>query len=120
MSFQVFMDGDLEPLSNGLYATLTADLNTALRTTGYNRLSLYKNKKATTPALDSNGNPIISRLLTGTSYTAAHTDIDGNQVGGCFVVTFDDGSSFSNPDNSSTTYWFLVDGVEPVEVKQFI
>lgn len=112
-------DINLVPLVNGEYLNITTDENTALHTLGYIRLSLYMDGSGNTVALDSNGNPISSRLVTDTVYTYPYTDISGNvNIDGYLTLYFDDGSFFGNNDVNNSAFWYMIEGVS-TEYKQF-
>lgn len=97
---------NIDALTNGEYPQYTVDINQALHSLGYARISIYMDASGTIFALDSNGNPISSRLITQTSYTYPYVDASDNTIDGTFTITFDDGSFYFNTDVNNSAYWY--------------
>jgi hypothetical protein len=105
----------LEPLENGQYPQFIIDMDTALHTIGYIKLSIFADASGTIIQTDSNGNPIDTRLVKSTSYTFPYIDISGNTVDGTIVLTFDDGSTFTSVDIEVILEdWYMIYSVNTV------
>jgi len=98
--------------TNGEFDLLTNDINVALHTLGYLRINIYNDISGNSVALDSNGNPIIDRVILSTRYIYPTTDPSGNIVDGFFRITFDDGSTLDNEDWNNTQYAYVMSGLE--------
>ena len=135
MSTNTTNDVSLNTLTNGEYAFVTKDMNTALHTVGYMHMSIYTNPNSIVPlidssgrsffadasglllALDNNNNPIQSKVLRQTTYRYPHLDASGNTIDGYMTFFFDDGSSFSNYDALNASYIYRFDGIVPPILK---
>jgi hypothetical protein len=53
-----------------------------------------------------------------TSYTYPYLDDSGNFVFGSFTIVFDDDSIFYLNDANHTSFWYMMFGMNPIEVKQ--
>jgi hypothetical protein len=111
-------DTSLIPLINGEYTNITTDENTALHTLGYIRMNIFSDGSGNNYALDSNNNPITSRLVVNTIYTYPYTDSSANSIDGYLTIYFDDGSFFGNNDTNDLAFWYTIDGL-PLVYKQF-
>ena len=98
--------------TDGEYNAVTNDINIALHTLGYLRINIYNDISGNSVALDSNGNPIIDRIISSTRYIYPTTDSSGNAVDGFFRITFDDGSTLDNEDWNNTQYAYVMTGLE--------
>jgi hypothetical protein len=112
-------DVSLNSLVNGQYANVTQDMNTALHTVGYMRINIYMDLSGLIPALDSYGNPILSRTLVQTTYVYPYTDLSGVLMNGFMTFYFDDGSYISNYDSLETLYTYRFDGLDPTVIRYF-
>jgi hypothetical protein len=110
-------DSSLNILLNGQYSQLTIDENTELHMTGNIKISIFTDGSGNNYALDSNNNPIISKLVTQTVYTYPYIDASENSIDGYLTMYFDDGSYFGNNDTNNAAYWYWLDGL-PLEYKQ--
>lgn len=110
---------NIDALTNGEYPQYTVDINQALHSLGYARISIYMDASGTIFALDSNGNPISSRLITQTSYTYPYVDASDNTIDGTFTVTFDDGSFYFNTDVTNSAYWYSMQETGQSIIYQF-
>jgi len=99
----------LDLLENGEYLQMFDNFDTALHTIGYIKISIYLDASGNTFQVDSNNNPINNRLVQNNSYTYPYIDSNGNAVDGTIIITFDDGSTFTNLGNP-TIYpaWYKV------------
>ena len=105
----------LEPLDNGQYPQFIIDMDTALHTIGYIKLSMFADASGTIIQTDSNGNPIYMRLVKSNSYTFPYIDLSGNTVDGTIVMTFDDGTTFTSVDIEVILEdWYIVYSVNTV------
>jgi len=111
-------DVSLNKYDNGQYDNLITDMNTALHTIGYRDIYIFTDASGMILANDSNGNPIEKRRIKTTSYTYPYLDNSGNFVFGYFTVVFEDGSTFTNTDEYETSFWYVMFGMNPIEVKQ--
>jgi len=114
-------DISLNPLVNGEYANVTSDMNQSLHTLGYMRINIYTDLSGNFPALDTLGNPIVARNITGTTYVYPHLSMEADPSGividGYMTFFFDDGSSFSNYDLSNSSYTYLFENLNPPVIK---
>jgi hypothetical protein len=110
---------NIDALTNGEYLQYTLDINQALHSLGYARISIYMDASGTIFAVDNSGNPISSRLITQTSYTYSYVDASDNVIDGTFTVTFDDGSYYSNTDANNGAYWYSMQETGPTIIYQF-
>lgn len=104
-------DTSLNTLVNGEYLQLTADETVQLHAIGYIKISIFTDGSGNNYALDSNNNPIISKLVTQTVYTYPYIDASENSIAGFLTMYFDDGSYFGNDDINNAAYWYWLDGV---------
>jgi len=111
-------DTSLIGLVNGEYTQITQDENTALHTVGYIKMSIFTDGSGNNYALDSNNNPIISKLVVNTVYTYPYTDALGASIDGYLTIYFDDDTRFGNNDTNDSAYWYTLEGL-PLEYKQF-
>ena len=110
----------LEPVDNGQLEQPVTDMDTALHTIGYIKLSLYLDASGNTYVLDSNGNPINNRLVKSNSYTYPYPYVDnsGNLIDGFSIFEFDDNSTFSVYDDGHNSAWYSIYNVT-TSIKQF-
>ena len=110
----VTSDVSLNTLVNGEYLHVTEDENAVLHNNayGYIRITVFHDASATTYGLDSNGNPIISKLIVNTVYTYPYVDASGVSIDGYMTTYFDDGTYFGNNDANDADYWYKIDGVD--------
>jgi hypothetical protein len=101
----------LPMLTDGEYTEVINDSNTVLHTIGEIRLSLFTDASATIFALDSSGNPIDKKLVATTLYTYPYTDSNNNEIQGYLTTTFSDGTSIGNDDSNTTSYWYIMEGL---------
>ena len=104
---------------NHQYDVLIADIDAALHAVATCRINIFMDASGQTFAVDNQGNPIEKRLIVGTEYLYPQTDVSGNSYPGSLVITFDNGSIFVNSDADETTYWYSIEGLVPVVIKQF-
>jgi hypothetical protein len=117
MSITTTNDVSLNPLTNGEYIRVTDVMNTALHTLGYLHMNIYMDLSGLIPALDSNGNPIVSRTLVQTTYMYPYLDASGNTVEGYMTFYFADGGTLSNYDSLPTLYAYRFDGMTPPTIQ---
>jgi hypothetical protein len=99
-------------LTDGEYTEVINDSNTVLHSIGEIRLSLFTDASATIFALESSGNPIDKKLVATTLYTYPYTDSNNNEIQGYLTTTFSDGTSISNDDSNTTSYWYTMEGLD--------
>jgi hypothetical protein len=110
---------NIPPLDNGEYVQFMQDVNLAVRM-GPLIISIYTDASGTNFALDTNGNPINSRIINKTSYQYPYYDANNILVLGVLTCVFDDGSSFSNDDENNAAYWYNIQGVsDPNNLQQY-
>ena len=107
----------VDPLTNGEYAQVTADINTALHTLGYLRINIFTDLSGTMYAQDNLGNDIIDRTIYSTRYTYPTTDLSGNTIDGHMTMTFTDGTTYDNSDINNTAYAYYLTGLEAGGIK---
>lgn len=112
-------DVNIDPLTNGEYAQITSDINTALHTLGYLRINIYTDLSGNNFAKDSLGNDINNRTLFSTRYSYPTTDLSGNSIEGHITITFDDGSTLDNDDWNNIAYTYNMVGLESGGIHYF-
>jgi len=101
---------NIPPLEDGEYIQFMQDVNAAVRI-GALIITVYTDASGIGIALDSNGNPVLNRLLKTTSYVYPYINDNGNYIDGVLTNIYDDGSTFSNNDANNTAYWYSIKGV---------
>jgi hypothetical protein len=110
---------NIPPLEDGEYVIFMQDVNLAVRR-GALIISIYTDASGIGVVLDSNGNPVLNRILKTTNYLYSYFDANGNHVDGVLTSIFDDGSSFSNGDLNNTAYWYNIQGIsDPNNLQQY-
>lgn len=107
----------VDPLTNGEYANVTADINTALHTLGYLRINIFTDLSGTAFAKDNLGNDIVDRTIHSTRYNYPATDSSGNTIDGHMTITFTDGTTYDNDDTYNTSYAYYFTGLEAGGIK---
>jgi hypothetical protein len=107
----------VDPLTNGEYANVTADINTALHTLGYLRINIFTDLSGTMFAQDNLGNDINNRTIYSTRYIYPTTDLSGNTIDGDMIITFTDGTTYENNDINNTAYAYYLTGLEAGGIK---
>jgi len=111
---------DMGPIVNGQYPEFQYDVNQSIDLLGKLNIDIYTDGSGNNYALDTKGNPIQNRVIIEMAYTYPYTDpMTQTFYDGYFTITFDDGSSLSNVDSNDTAYWYYIEGLEPVVIKQF-
>ena len=110
---------NLEPYEDGEYTNVIVDINTALHSVGYCYINIFMDSSGLVFAKDSSGNDINRRLIKRTDYRYPYYDLSGVLVDGHLDMYFEDGDFIHNDDMNSSEYWYTIDGVEPVVIKQF-
>ena len=111
-------DVSLNKYDNGQFDGLINDMNTALHTIGYSDVYIFTDASGMILANDNSGNPIEKRRIKTTSYTYPYLDDSGNFVFGSFTIVFDDDSIFYLNDANHASFWYMMFGMNPIEVKQ--
>jgi hypothetical protein len=120
MSNQIIFDGDLDTYQNGRYSNLINDMNTALHTIAYMRITILSDPNGYNFAVDNNNNVIDDRLIANTNYTLPYVDNNtGVEIDGVFTVTFNDGSTFTKADSSEDSFWYFIEGLTPFAIKKY-
>jgi len=105
---------------NGKYSSFTSDVNGLIAKASQIYVNISLDNEGSVAAKSNNGSDIIRKLLTSMNYTYPYTDVaSGQSVLGNFVISFSDGSHIViNDDNSS--FWYILENVEPAVYKQLI
>jgi len=110
---------NIPPFEDGEYFLFMQDVSLAVRK-GPLIISVYTDASGIGIALDSNGNPILNRILKTTNYMYAHYDANGNYIDGVLTNIYDDGSTFSNNNENNSAYWYNIQGVsDPNNLRQY-
>ena len=113
-------DASFNEIANGQYDSFIKDANIVLNTVYHLSISIYTDGSGNNFALDTSGNIIQNRSIINITYSYPYINSDTQQyVVGFLTLIFDDGSSFSNTDEYESSYWFLLDGMDPPIIKQF-
>jgi predicted small secreted protein len=107
-------------MENGQYANFMIDCTQALNTIYFLRISIYSDGSGNNFALDSSGNNIENRLIANISYTYPYIDSDTQiYMTGVMNIHFDDDTFFENDDEHETSFWYSLEGMEELGIKQF-
>jgi hypothetical protein len=117
MSF--FRDAKFDPMANGQYSNFMNDSTLALNTIYHLNISIYTDGSGTTYALDSSGNIIQDRLVVNITYDYPYVNEAQQYVTGVLFLTFDDGTMFTNDDEHEESFWYSLQGMSQLGIKQF-
>ena len=110
---------DMGPITDGEYIVFQNDINYAINVLGHVNLNVYMDASGTTFALDTNGSPIQNALIEKMIYTYPYLDASNNPVDGFFEIIFAGGGIWTNVDAHWYEYWYSIEGILPVVIKQF-
>lgn len=100
-------------LPNNKYADINADITMALNV-GSVVISIFSDSTGTVYAKDSNGNDINSVVLTDVYYSNPYVNFKNVEVPGAYMLVISGGSTISNNDDSTTEYWYFVQGINDI------
>lgn len=106
-------DVSLNDLSNGQYDEVIYDMNQALHTVGYTKMTIYTDGSGNGFAKDTNGIDIVNKIIKTTEYTYPYIDASGNSIPGNLTIIFDDESKFINSDlhENQSWFWYTIEGL---------
>jgi hypothetical protein len=119
---------NLDIYDNGQHALFIMDMNTAIHTIGRANINLYHDASGNVYIKDSNGNDISNRLIKATEYIYPYENgITNESVPGTYTITFDDDSTVTLTDtvtdaldnNDNFDYYYMIEGILPIEIKPF-
>jgi hypothetical protein len=110
---------DMGPITDGEYIVFQNDINYAINVLGHVNLNVYMDASGTIFALDTNGAPIQNALIEKMIYTYPYFDASNNPVDGFFEIIFAGGGIWTNVDAHWYEYWYSIEGILPVSIKQF-
>lgn len=106
-------------ITNGKYGAFAADVTTLINAAAHIKVSIFTAQNGAECVKDSNGADVRERLIASMNYTYPHIDDASKQaVEGCYVVTFADGASFTNPD-TNVSCWYRFNEITPADIKLF-
>ena len=116
----MFRDASFNPMENGQYFNFMIDCTNVLNTLYHLNVSIYTDGSGNNFALDSSGNVIQDRLITNITYAYPYIDSDTQQyITGVMTMYFNDGTFFSNDDEHEESFWYSLQGMEQLGIKQF-
>lgn len=116
----IYRDASFNPMQNGQYALFMNDCTNALNTIYYLRISIFTDGSGNTFAVDSIGNNIQNRLITNIAYSYPYINSETQQyVTGDLILSFENGSTFENDDEHESSFWYSLEGMEQLGIKQF-
>jgi hypothetical protein len=110
---------DMGPITDGEYILFQNDVNYAINILGHVNLNIYTDASGTNFALDSNSAPIQNALIEKMIYTYPYFDASNNPIDGEFQIIFAGGGTWTNIDAHWYEFWYSIEGILPVTIKQF-
>jgi hypothetical protein len=116
----LYRDASFNPMENGQYFLFMIDCTNALNTIYHLNVSIYTDGSGNNYALDSIGNIIKDRLIANITYSYPYINSDTQQyITGFMTLTFDDGTTFTNDDEHEESFWYSLQGMDQLGIKQF-
>lgn len=104
------------------FASFYTELKRIMDASGHLYINIYTDQAGTSPALDTLGAPIQSRLVKYVMYTYSSAEYAGSQSdnGGLRIVFMDNNAriQFLNSD-PVILYWYMIDGINPQIIQPF-
>ena len=116
----IFRDASFNPMQNGQYFNFMIDSTITLNTIFHLNISVYTDGSGNNFATDNSGNIIQDRLITNITYSYPYINSETQQyVTGYMTLTFDDGTFFVNDDEHESSFWYSLQGMDELGIKQF-